>query len=94
MIVLIEQIYRPRTEPGRLPTGVGQSPKRKENTMTNRTVFTGAATAIITPFSKGQVDYVSFGKIIEDQIAKKIDAIVVAGTTGEAATLTHEEHCE
>ena len=59
-----------------------------------KTIFTGAATAIVTPFSQGQVDYASFGRIIEDQIAKKIDAIVVAGTTGEAATLTHEEHCE
>ena len=57
-------------------------------------IFTGAATAIITPFSNGAVDYNSFGKIIEDQIAGGIDAIVVAGTTGEAATLTHEEHCE
>ena len=57
-------------------------------------VFTGAATAIITPFKNGKIDYESFGKIIEDQIAKKIDAIVVTGTTGEAATLTHEEHCE
>ena len=58
------------------------------------TIFTGAATAIITPFSKGCIDYDSFGKIIEDQISGSIDAIVVAGTTGEAATLTHEEHCE
>ena len=58
------------------------------------TVFTGAATAIITPFKNGQIDYESFGKIIEDQIANKIDAIVVTGTTGEAATLTHEEHCD
>ena len=58
------------------------------------TVFTGAGTAIITPFKNGAIDYESFGKIIEDQIAKSIDAIVVAGTTGEAATLTHEEHCE
>ena len=57
------------------------------------TIFTGAATAIITPFKNGQIDYESFGKIIEDQIANKIDAIVVTGTTGEAATLTHEEHC-
>ena len=57
-------------------------------------IFTGAATAIITPFSEGKIDYVSFGNIIEDQINKGIDAIVVAGTTGEAATLTHEEHCE
>ena len=59
-----------------------------------KTIFTGAATAIITPFSGGQIDYDSFGKIIEDQISGGIDAIVVAGTTGEAATLTHEEHCE
>ena len=58
------------------------------------TIFTGAGTAIITPFKNGAIDYDCFGKIIEDQIAKSIDAIVVAGTTGEAATLTHEEHCE
>lgn len=57
-------------------------------------IFTGAATAIITPFKNGQIDYTSFGKIIDAQIAGGIDAIVVAGTTGEAATLTHEEHCE
>ena len=58
------------------------------------TIFTGAATAIITPFKNGDIDKVSFGKIIEDQIANSIDAIVVAGTTGEAATLTHEEHMD
>jgi len=58
------------------------------------TIFTGAATAIITPFSEGKIDYASFGNIIEDQIARGIDGIVVAGTTGEAATLTHEEHCD
>ena len=58
------------------------------------TIFTGAATAIVTPFKQGAIDYESFGKIIEDQIANDIDAIVVAGTTGEAATLTHEEHCD
>ncbi|MBO5845087.1 MAG: 4-hydroxy-tetrahydrodipicolinate synthase [Clostridia bacterium] len=59
-----------------------------------KSIFTGAATAIITPFKNGAVDYASFGNIIEAQIAGGIDAIVVAGTTGEAATLTHEEHCE
>ena len=59
-----------------------------------KTIFTGAATAIVTPFSQGAVDYKSFGTIIEQQIAGGIDAIVVAGTTGEAATLTHEEHCD
>ena len=59
-----------------------------------KSIFTGAATAIITPFKNGGVDYESFGKLIDTQIAAGIDGIVVAGTTGEAATLTHEEHCE
>lgn len=59
-----------------------------------KSIFTGAATAIITPFKNNLIDYESFGKIIEAQISGGIDAIVVAGTTGEAATLTHEEHCE
>ena len=59
-----------------------------------KTIFSGAATAIITPFKDGKIDYVSFKKIIEDQISGGVDGIVVAGTTGEAATLTHEEHCE
>ena len=58
------------------------------------TIFTGAATAIITPFKNGSIDYASFKNIIEQQISGSIDAIVVAGTTGEAATLTHEEHME
>ena len=59
-----------------------------------KSIFTGAATAIITPFKNGKIDYISFEKVIEDQIKGGIDGIVVAGTTGEAATLTHEEHCE
>ena len=58
------------------------------------TIFTGAATAIITPFKNGSIDYISFEKIIEQQIAGNIDAIVVAGTTGEGATLDHKEHME
>lgn len=59
------------------------------------TVFTGAATAIITPFNTDNtVDFESFGKLIEWQIEKGINAIVVAGTTGEGSTLTDEEHKE
>ena len=58
------------------------------------TIFTGAASAIVTPFKNGELDLVALGRIIDSQIASGIDAIVVAGTTGEAATLTHEEHCE
>ena len=58
-----------------------------------KSVFTGAATAIVTPFKNNEVDYEAFGKLIEFQINGGIDALVVAGTTGEASTLTHEEHC-
>ena len=58
------------------------------------TIFTGAATAIITPFRNGSVDYTAFGSIIDNNIEGGIDAIVVAGTTGEGSTLSHEEHCE
>ncbi len=56
------------------------------------TVFTGAATAIITPLNESGVDYESFGRLIDWQIAEGIDAIVACGTTGEASTLTDEEH--
>ncbi len=59
-----------------------------------QTIFTGAATAIITPFKNGKIDYPAFGRLIDRQIDGGIDALVVAGTTGEAATLDHEEHCE
>ena len=58
-------------------------------------VFKGAGVAIVTPFKEnGEVDYESFAKSIEFQIANKTDAIIVCGTTGEAATLTHEEHLD
>lgn len=56
------------------------------------TVFTGAATAIITPLNENGIDFESFGKLIEWQISEGIDAIVAAGTTGEGSTLTDEEH--
>ena len=55
-------------------------------------IFTGAATAIITPFKNGEVDYESYAKLIDMQIAGGIDAIVTCGTTGEGSTLTDEEH--
>ena len=56
------------------------------------TIFTGAATAIITPTNEQGVDFEKFGRLIDWQIEEGIDAIVVAGTTGEASTLTDEEH--
>ena len=58
------------------------------------TVFTGAATAIITPMKNGGVDFEKFASLVEFQIKNGIDAIVVCGTTGESSTLTDEEHKE
>ena len=56
-------------------------------------VFKGAGVAIATPFDENyNVDYESFGNLIDFQIENKTDAIVVCGTTGEASTLNHEEH--
>lgn len=60
--------------------------------MKSNPIFTGAAVAIITPFKNGSIDYDALGAIIEDQIAKSTDAIVICGTTGESSTLTDEEH--
>ena len=58
-------------------------------------VFTGAAVAIITPMhADGTVNVEELGRIIDDQIAHGTDAIVICGTTGESAALSHEEHVE
>lgn len=57
-----------------------------------KTIFEGAATAIITPLTESGIDYKAFGKLIDWQIAEGIDAIVVCGTTGEGSTLSDEEH--
>ena len=59
------------------------------------TIFTGAAVAIVTPMNAdGSINYDVFADIIEEQIAGGTDAIVVCGTTGEASTMTDEEHIE
>ena len=55
-------------------------------------MFTGSLVAIVTPFRKGRVDERALGELIEWQIAKGTDGIVPCGTTGESATLSHEEH--
>ncbi len=58
-------------------------------------IFKGAGVAIVTPMKPdGGVNYEAFAKLIEFQIANKTDAIIVCGTTGEASTLTHEEHLD
>ncbi|HWQ79134.1 MAG TPA: 4-hydroxy-tetrahydrodipicolinate synthase [Anaerovoracaceae bacterium] len=58
------------------------------------TLFTGAGTAIVTPFKDGGVDFPSLGQLIDWQISQEIDAIIVCGTTGEASTLNDKEHIE
>ena len=58
-------------------------------------IFTGAGVAIVTPMNQdGSVNFEVFANIIEDQIAGGTDCIIVCGTTGEASTLSHEEHLE
>ena len=62
--------------------------------MKKNTVFRGAATALITPLTPDGIDYAAFGRLIDWQIDEGINALVIAGTTGEGSTLTDEEHRE
>ena len=58
-------------------------------------IFTGSGVALITPISSdGTVNYKVLEELLEFHIANGTDAIIACGTTGEAATLTEEEHCE
>ena len=58
-------------------------------------VFEGAGVALITPFKEnGEVNYDKLEEIVEEQIAGGTDAIIACGTTGEASTMTHEEHLD
>ena len=59
--------------------------------MEKKIIFKGVATALLTPFKDGKIDYPSLEKIIEMQIEAKIPALVVGGTTGEVATLSDAE---
>ena len=52
------------------------------------TVFKGSGVALVTPFTNGEVDYTALTRLIELQIISGTDAIIVCGTTGEAATMT------
>ncbi len=56
--------------------------------------FQGAFTALVTPFKNGEIDQDAYRALIEWQIEQGIDGLVPCGTTGEAATLTHEEQGE
>ena len=58
-------------------------------------IFTGAGVAIVTPMTKtGEVNYKKLGELLDYQIENGTDSIIICGTTGEASTLSHEEHLE
>ena len=60
--------------------------------MRKESIFTGAATAIVTPMNTHGIDYEAFERMLNWQIAQGIDALVICGTTGEGSTLSDEEH--
>ena len=59
-----------------------------------KTIFKGMATAIVTPMTQTDIDYEALGRFVEFQIENGINAIVVMGTTGENATIEHEEQTQ
>src|SRR5947209_3089703 len=60
--------------------------------MAAKTSFRGSFTALITPFKNGSLDEKAFRNLVEWQIAEGTHGLVPVGTTGESATLTHDEH--
>lgn len=60
--------------------------------MTANPVFKGVATALITPLNSEGIDFASFGRVIDWQVSEGINALVIAGTTGEGSTLDDAEH--
>ena len=62
--------------------------------MKKENIFLGAATAIVTPLTKDGVDYAKFKRLLEWQVERGIDALVICGTTGEGSTLSDQEHRE
>ena len=61
-------------------------------TTTKRRIFTGVGTALITPMNEQGVDYENFGPLIDWQIEEGVDALIIAGTSGEGSTLSDQEH--
>jgi 4-hydroxy-tetrahydrodipicolinate synthase len=55
-------------------------------------MFEGTYTALVTPFRSGEVDYTALAKLLERQVAAGVDGVVPCGSTGESATLSHDEH--
>ena len=60
--------------------------------MSAKTIFKGVATALITPTNDNGVDYDSFARVLDWQVEQGINALVIAGTTGEGSTLDDAEH--
>ena len=58
--------------------------------MTKKELFRGVGSAVITPFAEGEIDFNTFGRLIDEAVAHA-NAIIVAGTTGEAPTITERE---
>lgn len=55
-------------------------------------LFEGCGTALVTPFKNNEIDYAALDDLVEMQIESGVDALIVAGTTGEPATMTWDEH--
>lgn len=62
--------------------------------MEKKHIFKGVATALVTPMNEDGVDYEALGRLIDWQITAGVNALVVCATTGEAPTLTDNEHCK
>ena len=62
--------------------------------MEKKTVFKGVATALIPPLDESGINYDKFGALIDDQIRRGINALVICGTTGEASTLNDKDHID
>ncbi|MFA6893987.1 MAG: dihydrodipicolinate synthase family protein, partial [Synergistaceae bacterium] len=60
--------------------------------MSKKIIFTGIATALITPFKGQEIDFDKFGRLIDWQIEEGIDTLLVCGTTGVCSTMSDQEH--
>ena len=70
---------------------LSRQPPKEERNM-KKTIFQGAATALITPTTETDIDFEKFGTLIDWQIEQGINALVICGTSGESSTLTDSEH--
>ena len=59
-----------------------------------RTIFKGIGTALVTPMTENGLDYAAMERLLEIQLQGGVDALIVCATTGEAPTLTDEEHID